>query len=247
MDNLSTSVTPEERSQLILLAYADAVEAGALVQRLPHKDLEIISCPLSGPLERLLDQVQPDLVLLAPPNESGPLLQACESLRSATTRPVVVLSDNGEERSITRALAVGMDEYLVLPIGDRELGARVQAMLRRLSPIAGNSEAGQASGLLLSSSDLSVVSSGRRILLSPMEYRLLACLASAPGKVFTHEALMSRVWGEEYVDSRQYLHLYIRYLREKLEEDPRNPRLITNEWGIGYRLDPQKQGDERHV
>jgi DNA-binding response OmpR family regulator len=140
-----------------------------------------------------------------------------------------------------------MDEYLVLPIGDRELAARIQAMLRRLSQLAGDPEASRAAGLLLSSSDLSAECGGRRILLSPMEFRLLACLASAPGKVFTHEALMSRVWGAEYVDSRQYLHLYIRYLREKLEEDPRKPRLIVNEWGIGYRLEPQGQGEGDHA
>ena len=62
-------------------------------------------------------------------------------------------------------------------------------------------------------------------------------IASAPGKVFTHETLMSRVWGAEYVDARHYLYLYIRYLREKLEDDPTRPKLIRSEWGVGYRLE----------
>ena len=75
--------------------------------------------------------------------------------------------------------------------------------------------------------------------LSPIEYRLLSCLVTAQGKVLTHDYLMTRVWGPEYVDSRQYLHLYIRYLREKLEADRKNPRIILSEWGIGYRCQPE--------
>jgi two-component system KDP operon response regulator KdpE len=90
--------------------------------------------------------------------------------------------------------------------------------------------------LLLSATDHSVVRDGKRIFLSPIEFRLLACLASAPGKVLTHQTLMSRVWGSEYVDSRHYLRVYIRYLREKIEDDPNHPRLIISEWGVGYRL-----------
>ena len=101
-----------------------------------------------------------------------------------------------------------------------------------------DAETNRVGGLILSSSDLSVERDGRRIFLSPIEFRLLSCLASAPGKVFTHQALMSRVWGAEYVDSRHYLHLYIRYLREKLEDDPSDPRLILSEWGVGYRFQP---------
>jgi two-component system KDP operon response regulator KdpE len=192
-------------------------------------------------VDRLLDELQPALVLLAPPSGNEHLLEICESLRNKTTRPIVVLSENREELLIARALAAGVDEYLVLPIGDRELAARIQAMLRRLNQSAGHSETSRAGGLILSSSDLSVECHGRRVFLSPVEFRLLSSLASVPGKVFTHDALMSRVWGAEYVDSRQYLHLYIRYLREKLEDDPHSPRLILNEWGIGYRLQPTEQ------
>jgi DNA-binding response OmpR family regulator len=231
------SVECGQRKHLLLFLYADADQAGALIQRLAGESHEIVSCALPGPIERLLDGLQPALVLLSPPHDGGHLLETCGSLRDKTTRPIVVLSENREELLITRALAAGIDEDLVLPIGERELAARIQAMLRRLDPPVGDSETRRAGDLILSSSSLSVESSGRRILLSPMEFRLLSCLASAPGKVFTHEALMSRVWGAEYVDSRQYLHLYIRYLREKLEEDPGNPRLIINEWGIGYRLE----------
>jgi two-component system KDP operon response regulator KdpE len=90
--------------------------------------------------------------------------------------------------------------------------------------------------LVLSAADHSVTRDGRRAYLSPIEFRLLATLASSPGKVLTHQTLMSRVWGAEYVDARHYLRVYVRYLREKLEDDPTNPQLILSEWGVGYRL-----------
>jgi DNA-binding response OmpR family regulator len=215
---------------VLLLTYADAAEAAALVGRPSNGSYEVVSCPLSGPVDRLLEELQPDLVILVPPCEEQQLLGACASLRDRTSRPIVVLSDQRDERVITRAFAAGVDEYLVLPVSDRELAARIG--------LSGGGGASRMGDLTLFASDLAVECHGRRIFLSPIEYRLLSCLASAPGKVFTHEALMARVWGAEYVDSRHYLHLYIRYLREKLEEDPHSPRLILNEWGVGYRFQP---------
>ena len=77
---------------------------------------------------------------------------------------------------------------------------------------------------------------GVPIELSPIEFRLLACLAREAGRVVSHAKLMAQVWGPEYVDCRHYLRLYIRYLRSKLEDDPRDPRLILTEWGVGYRF-----------
>ena len=105
----------------------------------------------------------------------------------------------------------------------------------RVGAVAAPAEFG---GMVLSADEQSAEFCGRTFLLSPIEFRLLACLVSAQGKVVTHDYLMSRVWGAEYVDSRHYLHLYIRYLREKLEADRASPRIILSEWGIGYRFQP---------
>src|SRR3990172_9463388 len=87
----------------------------------------------------------------------------------------------------------------------------------------------------------SVTRDGRRVYLSPIEFRLLATLASSPGKVLTHQTLMSRVWGAEYVDARHYLRVYIRYLREKIEDDSTNPQIFLTEWGVGYRFEPPRR------
>ncbi len=164
-------------------------------------------------------------------------------MRAQTERPIVVMSERSDELLITRVLAAGIDEYLVLPIGARELAARIEAMLRRMNHYNGLRETNRIGGLILSSTDLSAECNGRKVFLSPIEFRLLSCLASAPGKVFTHQTIMARVWGAEYVDSRHYLRVYIRYLREKLEDDPTKPQMILSEWGIGYRLQPPGRPD----
>ena len=239
MDAPTGVATRTDGKARLLLLYADAAKAAELLQRLPAATLEVISCPVSVPADGWLEELHPDLVLLVPPSEPKQLLRTCEKVRGQTERPIVVLSERSEELLVTRVLAAGIDEYLLQPIGDRELAARIEAMLRRVSRYAGSSsEANQVGDLVLSSVDLSVEQNGRRVFLSPIEFRLLSCLASAPGKVLTHQTLMSRVWGAEYVDSRHYLRVYIRYLRDKLEEDPTNPRMILSEWGIGYRLEP---------
>ncbi len=209
-----------------------------MLPRFPHERYEVVTCPSSTPSERWLEELQPDMVLLAAPTDQRQLLRACERARGLTERPVVVLSERREELLVARALALGVDEYLTLPIGDHELVARIEALLRRVHRYAGTKDIQQIGGITLSSSDQAVTYQGRKIFLSPIQFRLLSCLASAPGKVLTHQTLMSRVWGAEYVDARHYLRLYVRYLREKLEDDPTNPKMILSEWGVGYRFQP---------
>ena len=226
-----------ERARLLLLS-TDNAHAAALMQLLPDESYDVISCPIPAVADLWLEELEPDLILLAAPTEAAPLIEACEALRTHTTRPAVMLSHQDQEGVIADALAAGIDEYWRLPIGVQELCARLDAMLRRLDRTGGLSETIRAGNLSLSAADRSVELDDRHVLLSPIEFRLLACLASAPGKIFTHHTLMARVWGAEYVDSRNYLHLYIRYLREKIEVDPAQPQMILSEWGVGYRLLP---------
>jgi len=230
------SVQTNGRRPRLLLLYDDTAQAVDLVRRLPSTSYELVSCPLSAAHERWVDELRPDLLLLAPPPDAEELLAVCAAVRARTDCPVIVLSALRDELLVTRALATGIDEYLVLPIGDRELAARFDAILRWLQRASSLQETRQVGSLVLSAADHSVTRDGRRAFLSPIEFRLLATLASSPGKVFTHQTLMSRVWGAEYVDARHYLRVYVRYLREKLEDDPTNPRLILSEWGVGYRL-----------
>jgi DNA-binding response OmpR family regulator len=229
------------RARLLLL-YARPAQAVALVQRLPSERYDIVTSQAFSRSAGWIDELRPDVVLLSPPPDAEELVASCEAARAETDRPLVVLSELADELTITRSLAAGIDDYFVLPIGDRELVARIEAMLRRLQRNPAVDETRRVGELTLSSHDHSVTRNGQKIVLSPIEFRLLACLASAPGKVLTHQTLMSRVWGAEYVDSRHYLRVYVRYLREKLEDDPNRPQLILSEWGVGYRLHVAERG-----
>ena len=227
--------TPRPR---LLLLFADATSATLLARQLWSGNYEVVSCPLSVPVDAWTEQLEPDLIVLDLPSDEGEVLRACEAIRAQTEFPIIALSELNGDLLISRLLALGIDDYFARPISGRELCARLDAILRRLHRYAGPGPTKHVGGLLLSLIDHSVEVEGAKVYLSPMEFRLLSCLASAPGKVFTHQTLMSRVWGAEYADARNCLHVYVRYLRQKLEKDPAKPRMILNEWGVGYRFLP---------
>jgi two-component system KDP operon response regulator KdpE len=204
---------------------------------LTEDHFEVFACDASFDSSRLIEEVQPDLVIIGCEGEAREVLAVCERVRGLTDRPVVVLSSRCEDIVIARAFDLGVDEYLALPIGDHALRARLVALVRRSKTFA-TSSVREVGGLTLWPAEQAATISGKKISLSPIQFRLLSCLAAAPGTVLTHQTLMSRVWGAEYVDSRHYLRLYIRYLRERLEADPNNPKMVLSEWGVGYRFEP---------
>jgi DNA-binding response OmpR family regulator len=226
------------RKPRLLLLFADASAAVGLAQRLLSANYEVVLCPLSVPADGWAEKLEPDLVLLDLPPEQRQVLQVCEAVCAQTACPVIAICALKGELLISRLLALGVDDYLARPIGGRELCARIDALLRRLRRYGESPRTQHVGGLLLSSVDHSVEGERGKVYLSPIEFRLLSCLVSAPGKVLTHQTLLARVWGAEYGAARGSLHVYIRYLRQKLEEDPANPHLILNEWGVGYRLQP---------
>ena len=229
---------PERQAgRRLLLTYSDVTRASELSQLFAPAGFEVLTCPESVSLNGWLESVEPDLIVCLPPEPREAMLATCAAIREASDLPIVVLSPCSDERSVTEALRAGIDEYLVEPVGGPELVARIEAILRRVRRF-GDGDLQQVGDVVLSPVEHAVEISGRKVLLSPMEYRLLSCLLAAPGKVLTHQTLMARVWGAEYVDSRHYLRLYVRYLREKLEEDPAHPQLILSEWGVGYRFQP---------
>jgi two-component system KDP operon response regulator KdpE len=181
---------------------------------------------------------QPEIVLLDGPVEDVDSLELCRHIRGITDVPIVMLAPDARETDIVRALESGADEYLLRPVGPRELAARLRALMRR----ANHLPAGAGNGRLtlgdieVDDDERRVYKRGQLVELSPTEYRLLVCLLREAGRVVSHRKLMAQVWGGEYVQCRHYLRLYIRYLRSKLEDDPRDPKMILNEWGTGYRL-----------
>ncbi len=182
-----------------------------------------------------LRHYRPDLVLLdlGLPDIEG--LQLIAQIRKLGPVPIVVLSSRGDEAAKVAALDSGADDYVTKPFGADELLARIRAALRhRLQE--------QGAERTFASDDLSVdlvrrlVKRGAEdIKLSPKEYDILEQLVIHAGKVLTHKHLLREVWRDEFVDP-QYLRVYVRQLRQKIEADPSTPRHVLTEPGIGYRL-----------
>jgi two-component system KDP operon response regulator KdpE len=183
----------------------------------------------------------PHLVVtdLSMPNMGG--LELCRRVRAVSEVPIIVLSVKGEEAVKIEALDAGADDYVTKPFGMGELLARVRATLRR-------SAAGVGEALtVIEEGDFSVdiearnvTVRGQEVHLSPKEFDLLVHFLRHPGKVLTHRALLTSVWGGNYVEQSEYLRVFIRHLRKKVERDPAQPRHILTEPWIGYRFDSGK-------
>lgn len=181
--------------------------------------------------------VQPDLVILdvMMPGMDG--WEVLSRLREMSDVPVIMLTAKGREVDIVRGLGLGADDYITKPFGTAELVARVRALLRRnKTPAIRRLTRYQDNGLTIDLERHEVRVKGTPVDLTPTEFRLLAVLVQNAGKVVPHRTLLTLVWGEEYADEVHYLKLYVRYLRQKIEESPSNPRYILTEWGVGYRF-----------
>ena len=186
---------------------------------------------------RLAEEANPDLVLLdlMLPDLDG--FEVCKRIREYSDVPIIMLTARGDTIDKIRGLDAGADEYLTKPMGAEELLARVKAMLRRTRfGQVQRPEKYEQDDLSVDFRGRRVVVRGQEVRLSPTEFRLLEQLALRPGSAVSHKELLSTVWGPEYRDDVEYLRVYIRYLRQKIEDDPAKPRHILTEAGIGYRL-----------
>jgi DNA-binding response OmpR family regulator len=181
----------------------------------------------------------PDLIILdvMMPDIDG--FEVLKIIREVSSVPVIMLTAKGEEDDRVRGLELGADDYISKPFSPRELVSRVKAVLRR-TEAAGTASRSE----LIEVDDRLKIDFGRRevwvnnelVKLRPTEYRLLYHLVQNAGWVVTYDQLLSKVWGYEYRDEPHYVRLYINYLRQKLEEDPANPKYILTERGVGYRF-----------
>ncbi|TCL68249.1 response regulator transcription factor [Rhizobium sp. BK251] len=178
---------------------------------------------------------QPDLILLdlgLPDRPGHDLLQQWRE--DGLQMPVVILSSRTDEAGIVKALETGADDYVTKPFGMNELGARIRVALRHRLQQQGEKAIFQTGGLSIDLVKRIVKVDGREIKLSPKEYEILRVLAQHAGKVLTHQFLLKQVWGA--AADVQYLRVYVRQLRQKVEQVPDQPQYITTETGVGYRL-----------
>jgi two-component system KDP operon response regulator KdpE len=179
----------------------------------------------------------PDVVILdlGLPDMDG--LEVCSRLRQWTQCPIIVLSVRDSELEKVAALDRGADDYLTKPFGIEELLARVRVALRHASLAQGAEQTAIRAGPL--EVDLAwhrVTRNGEEVKLTATEFKLLAFLAAHHGRVLTHRSILSEVWGPADVDHTEYLRVYVRQLRKKLEGDPERPEFILTEPGVGYRF-----------
>jgi DNA-binding response OmpR family regulator len=182
---------------------------------------------------------RPDLVLL---DIRMPIMdgwETCKEIRKLSHVPIIMLTTFHRDDEVVRGLNLGADDYVSKPFDSKVLIARTMAALRRaelpsetLKPISYNDDY-----LVVDLENRRVHVYGRPVKLSAREYDLLTLLLTNAGRVLTYEQILDRVWGWEYRDNTDYIHVYLSHLRRKIEKDPKNPRYLITEHGIGYRFE----------
>lgn len=216
----------------------DVVEAIALSFGVHWPDAEVIGAPDGRRGIALFKQENPDVVLLdiALPDTDG--FQVLRQIRERSDVPVLMVSARGEEVDKVRGLELGADDYVTKPFGYLELTARIKAVLRRaqsLPPISGGGKF-EMGHLSINYATHQVAVNGEPVKLTPIEYKLLYQLTRNAGQVLLHDQLLTKIWGPEYLGELDYLRIYVRRLREKIEANPQQPEFILTERGLGYRF-----------
>lgn len=214
----------------------------ALGRKLHREGFEVVLAADGLEGLRSFHAEHPDLVILdivMPGGMDG--LTICQRIREIADTPVMMLSAQAvTEDDIIEGLHAGADEYLIKPIRLNEFVARVNALLRRSQVVVTESQQGYNDGYL--NVDLHrrhVYVDGRKIHLTPTEFKLLATLLENAGRVVTQRDLLEQVWGREYINDIYYPRVYVSQLRRKVEPDPANPIYILTEHRIGYRFEKQ--------
>ncbi|MGC8875967.1 response regulator transcription factor [Thermus sp.] len=218
-----------------ILLVEDDPQVGELVKRFLEKEGFQVRWARLGreALDRVFEEARPDLVVL---DRGLPDLEGLEVLRALRELdpllPVLLLTGRADEESRVEGLLEGADDYLGKPFSLRELLARIKALLRR----AGKEGRRRFGPLEVDLEGRQAYLEGEPLRLSPTEMNLLLVFAQAPGRVFTREELLERVWGPEFDGNERVVDAYIRFLRKKLKDDPLAPRFIETVVGLGYRF-----------
>ncbi len=226
------------KSAKILVTDDEAVLRDFVCRNLRARGFEVIEASNGVEALALHEREQPNLLILdiMMPQMDG--LEVCRRVRQRSTTPIIALTALDAESDKVAALDLGADDYLTKPFGVDELLARVRAVLRRTQPgaVAPASDIKRFGDLEVDVTGHVVRLREAEVRLTPTEFALLAQLVTNAGKVLTHRMLLQRVWGAEYGGEAEYVRVYINRLRQKLERDPANPRLLVTEPGVGYRF-----------
>jgi two-component system KDP operon response regulator KdpE len=223
-----------------ILVVDDEVAQLRLAERvLASNGYEVLKASSGQEAVRIVYERKPDVVLLdvMMPEIDG--WQTCRLIREVSDMPVIMFTGKrNSEDDIVRGLECGADEYLSKPVGNRELLARVKAVLRRAEKPSSKNERKKViftnDYLTIDVAERKVIVNGERLKLTPREFRLLALLVENAGRILSHQQVLESVWGWEYIDDVDYVRIYVSHLRQKIEPDPSQPRYILTEPGVGY-------------
>jgi len=240
---------PDEsfRNKKILVVDDEERMARFIRLNLEHDGFQVVEAYKGMQAVQVLRDQMRDVVLLDVmlPDVDG--FEVLQLIREVSSVPVIMLTAKGEEDDRVKGLELGADDYVTKPFSPRELVSRVRAVLRRTETASlGSKEVIDVDEhLKLDFSRREVWLVGRLVKLRPTEYRLLYHLVQNAGWVLTYDQILSKVWGYEYRDEPHYVRLYVNYLRQKLENDPANPKYILTERGVGYRFVDYKREEKK--
>jgi two-component system KDP operon response regulator KdpE len=231
----SVEATVEKK---ILVIDDDPAFARLVGRILTRRGYEVLSATSGSDGLRLLFDRRPDMVLLDVVMSGMDGWQTCCRIRDVSDIPIIMLTAHEKtEDDIVHGLDCGADDYVLKPVGSKELVARVKAVMRR----AKSPSSLEGGGITYSDDFLSVdiarrkvVVGGKQVRLTPVEFRLLALLMQNAGRILTHRQLLEKVWGWEYINDLDYIRIYVWHLRQKIEPDPAKPKYIITEPGVGY-------------
>ncbi len=216
----------------------EIIEVVTLCFQLRWSDATVASAATGAKGLELIEAESPDVVILdvGLPDIDG--FQVLHELRRFSQAPVIMLTVRGEDTDVAKGLELGADDYITKPFSHIELVARVQAVMRRVQglPVTSEERPFISGKLLVDFTNSEITLDGKQVKLTSTESKLLYLLIKNEGRLVTHENLLSKVWGETYIDARDVLRVHIQHLRQKLGDNVDSPTIIVTEHGMGYKF-----------
>jgi two-component system, OmpR family, KDP operon response regulator KdpE len=224
--------------QVVLLVAEEPQLRRLLRVTLNHHGAQLVECRSARDALEPVEAHHPDVVLLDARLPDSSASDATTLLRERTEAPIIAFSDTNEEREKIAVFDAGADDYLTIPFSSGEMLARVRAAMRRSLRfrVQKPQDSFRVGALEVDFVAREVRIRGKAIHLTPTEYKLLGVLIESAGKVVTHQRLLQQVWGPASLDQVQYLRVYMKQLRRKLEPAPTFPQYLVTEPAVGYRL-----------
>ncbi|CAN5725891.1 response regulator transcription factor [soil metagenome] len=221
----------------ILAVEDDERIRAALRMALEDEGWSVVEADSGEQAAALFDTHPPDVVLIdiMLPGIDG--FELCRTLRRTSDVPIIMVTARNDTHDVVAGLEAGADDYLTKPFAPKELSARIRALLRRVRPSSRHARL-TFGDLELIPEEGQVLRKGEDVHLTKTEFRLLCELAESPGKVFSREILLDKVWGYDYFGDGRLVDVHVRRLRTKIEVDPAHPRHVMTVRGLGYRLHP---------